>query len=203
MIKAFVDLVKNNQKTGMIVCEIGVYAGWTTMYYAPFVKEMGGKIYAVDWFYGNIGSTNQIQGYHPDKADGIQHTFETNLTKVNCFDIVKILRGHSTEMAKLIPNKSLDICFIDADLRYEGVLADIKNYLPKVKKGGIICGHDIKHPFPPYDINTYTKDELSQQSTHEKGHVGVSQAVYDIFGSSIKIIHDPDGDSIPIWMKRL
>lgn len=40
-------------------------------------------------------------------------------------------------------DESLDIVFIDADHSYNGVKTDIINWLPKVKKGGIICGHDI------------------------------------------------------------
>ena len=39
----------------------------------------------------------------------------------------------------------LDFAFIDADHRTEAVIADIKHYLPMIKPGGFIAGHDIDY----------------------------------------------------------
>jgi predicted O-methyltransferase YrrM len=38
---------------------------------------------------------------------------------------------------------SLDFVFIDADHSYDAVMQDIANWTPKVRKMGIIAGHDI------------------------------------------------------------
>ena len=54
----------------------------------------------------------------------------------------------SEKAAKLVPNK-LDIVFIDADHSYEAVKEDIQLWYPKIRKGGIICGHDYMEG--PYD----------------------------------------------------
>lgn len=40
-----------------------------------------------------------------------------------------------------------DVVYIDASHRYDDVAADIAFWLPLVKKGGIICGHDYSHKF--------------------------------------------------------
>jgi predicted O-methyltransferase YrrM len=37
----------------------------------------------------------------------------------------------------------LDFIYIDGDHRYEGVLADLTNWKPKLRAGGIMAGHDF------------------------------------------------------------
>jgi predicted O-methyltransferase YrrM len=39
-----------------------------------------------------------------------------------------------------------DLVFIDADHSYEECKADIEFWTPKVKPGGIVCGHDVTFP---------------------------------------------------------
>ncbi len=41
-----------------------------------------------------------------------------------------------------------DFVFIDGDHSYEGCLADLRAWWPKVKVGGRIAGHDHTHDFP-------------------------------------------------------
>jgi predicted O-methyltransferase YrrM len=50
------------------------------------------------------------------------------------------------DACKLYQDNSLDFVFIDASHEYQDVKEDIINWLPKVKIGGIIAGHDIGSP---------------------------------------------------------
>ena len=58
----------------------------------------------------------------------------------------KIIKDYTTEAAKTVEDESLDFVFIDADHGYEGCLRDIKAWDSKVRKGGIVFGHDIHFP---------------------------------------------------------
>ena len=44
---------------------------------------------------------------------------------------------------ELLGDKKVDMLFIDADHRYEGVKRDFENYSPLVKEGGIVAFHDV------------------------------------------------------------
>ena len=57
-------------------------------------------------------------------------------------DYINPIRTASLEAAKLYEDSSLDFVFIDASHEYQDVLDDINAWLPKVKEGGIIAGHD-------------------------------------------------------------
>lgn len=57
-------------------------------------------------------------------------------------DRVKILRMRSEKAAKKVPDLSLDFVFIDANHRYESVILDINSWMPKLRSGGLLSGHD-------------------------------------------------------------
>jgi len=58
----------------------------------------------------------------------------------------KIMKMTTHVASKQIENGSLDFIFIDADHSYRGVKQDIQDWLPKIRKGGTISGHDIGTP---------------------------------------------------------
>lgn len=65
----------------------------------------------------------------------------------------KILRMSSVDAAKTFKGGSLDFVFIDADHSYDGCIEDIRAWLPKIKKGGFISGHDYDNvDFPLFGV---------------------------------------------------
>ena len=63
------------------------------------------------------------------------------------------IRGYSHDVAKQIPDDSVDLVFIDANHSYEYVKNDIIDYKPKIKLGGLLSGHDIDYPGVSQAIN--------------------------------------------------
>lgn len=68
-----------------------------------------------------------------------------------------VLKMSSVDAARQINDGSMDFVFLDGDHSYEGLKADIAAWLPKVRKGGWIGGHDIDNPEPPFDFTGVRK----------------------------------------------
>lgn len=64
-----------------------------------------------------------------------------------------VIRNRSLEAAREVPDGSLDFVFIDANHSYGACKDDINAWLPKLKPGGLLCGHDYDHPeFPEWGV---------------------------------------------------
>jgi len=58
----------------------------------------------------------------------------------------QIIRKPSQVAAKQLANHSLDFAYIDGEHTYKGCKADLMSYLPLIKPGGLLCGHDYNRP---------------------------------------------------------
>lgn len=199
-IKGLFELVEQYKQPNMVMAEIGTYDGSTTAVIASMIKQENGKYIAVDWFKGNRsvpqGPPGQSHGYDENQHDIVLEDFKYNIQQTKCEDIVDIIDAPSLEAAKQIEDKSLDICFIDADHSYSAVKEDILAYIPKVKDGGILCGHDLDDGVEVH-FNTWSKEELEQDMA-KGGHAGVAQAVGEIIGFD-KITKYPEA----VWAVRI
>lgn len=57
-----------------------------------------------------------------------------------------ILEMPSWNASMLCQSGEFDLVFIDADHSYDMVKQDIESWYPKVRDGGILCGHDYCNP---------------------------------------------------------
>ena len=55
---------------------------------------------------------------------------------------VTFMRMTSLEASQQVEDGSLDFVYIDGDHRFDAVMMDIILWAPKVRKGGIVAGHD-------------------------------------------------------------
>lgn len=54
----------------------------------------------------------------------------------------RFVEEHSMDAALMFADETFDFVFIDGNHWYDYVVMDIEAWLPKVKKGGILAGHD-------------------------------------------------------------
>jgi predicted O-methyltransferase YrrM len=156
------DKVIDKLETGANIVEVGVWKGMSVAYAAVKVLQLKKdiKIYAVDTFEGSSGEVGPLDK-NSINSDSVYEECRTNLEPVS--SIVSIIRSDSIEASKMFDDQSLDFVFIDAAHSYQYVKADIEAWLPKVKSGGFIGGHDY----------------LNSDPTHADG--GVTRAVQEIF----------------------
>jgi hypothetical protein len=184
--QGFIKLIEDNQSEGMVVVEIGCYDGSTTRKYIDIVEKNNGHVIVIDTFMGS--EYDDIVLKYNSSFSNNNHAFGNH--NVDLYDVflekfakykgmMTIYKGKSFDCIPLLP-ENCNIIFIDADHRYDSVKMDIDLALPKVKKGGIICGHDLE----TFDfVDTYSPEVLNVD-TYNDHHPGVSQAVYERFGKT-------------------
>ena len=74
--------------------------------------------------------------------DDERYKFAKN--KVNFFSCMRLIRQTSKEAVKGFKDDSIDVVYIDGNHEYDYVKEDIDIWYPKVKKGGVIGGHDFR-----------------------------------------------------------
>jgi len=112
--------------------EIGVYRGSyseTLLKRIPNLHLIGVDLWETYRGYKDFSSTDIVDA----ESEARERT-----KKYNC----QMVKGWSDEVAKTIPDESLDFVFIDGNHNYEWCVWDLANWSRKVKKGGIIYGHD-------------------------------------------------------------
>lgn len=63
--------------------------------------------------------------------------------------VVNIIKADTHQIYKQYDDESIDFLFIDANHTYEDMKQDLEFWFPKIKKGGLICGHDYEErPWP-------------------------------------------------------
>ncbi len=129
------DLVKaHGLRAG---AEIGVAEGRFTANLLTACLDV--HLYAVDYWpagyqtWMGTGWTEEFQAANRAQFMRLIERFSPRLS---------LLEMPSLEAATVIPDGALDFVFIDAVHSYDEVKADIETWLPKVRDGGFITGHD-------------------------------------------------------------
>lgn len=100
--------------------------------------------------------SEQPKSYIDTKDDHALHDAKrAAMNEARARDVAKridalVLKGDSTTVAAKWGHLKQDLVFIDADHSYEGCKADIEAWLPVVRTGGWIGGHDYRNPDPRF-----------------------------------------------------
>ena len=151
-----------------VMAEIGSFAGESAVQF-----RQSGKVALL------ICVDNWLGGYSPgDEASmanmaRVKEAFDYRMSDPKLLGECRAIQSDSVAAAALIKDESLDMAYIDADHGYLGVRADLEAWIPKVKRGGLIAGHDW-----------------------HLAHFGVVKAVIDVIGKPDGITADSS------WWKR-
>lgn len=142
--------------------EIGTYTGASCAFLAQKLLERTPdfELYAVDLW----DRVNTETDYTRQVDSTVWQQFNERLQRQSLTQVVRIIREESAKAASQFEDKSVDFAFIDANHSYEHVKADIEAWLPKMKIGGMLSGHDYGEP------------------------CGVKQAVDEVLGENVSLM---------------
>ncbi len=161
------------------VAEIGVAAG--VFSYHVLNNWTGGYTMIDPWSHqsdGYVDVSNFTDDEHEQnyqRALGVARHFAPR---------VQVLRSYSVEAAKTFPDSFFDVVYLDGNHSYEALLEDLHAWMPKVRSGGAMAGHD------------YLDGVLPQ------GIFGVKRAVQEFFGRTPDIVTDEDWPSWVMFNSR-
>ena len=180
---AIIDRV--DKKNPIVIAEVGVWKGALSRKLLEALPNM--TLIQVDRWTAYSEEENIAEGntkmsrLGQDKFDFAKAENDRNTYLYK--NRTQILKGDSTLAGRFVEDNSLDLVFIDAGHSYRKCKADILAWLPKVKTGGWIGGHD------------YLRD-------------GVYRAVTEIFSGQNSIFYDCikreiETDSNKTWFVRV
>lgn len=141
----------SNLGPGIKGIEIGIQHGCNSLMLIDACPNIS-KIIGIDPFVAYQDWDHFVPQRAQDEAYAL---FKENLPLLGSkFEHMKM---HSIEAASHLKDDSYDFVFIDADHSLNAVLLDLEYYVPKVKKGGIVAGHDVGLQGVNLGIQTWCK----------------------------------------------
>jgi predicted O-methyltransferase YrrM len=138
--KALDELIKEIKERSIMV-EIGSYIGESTTIFAKYFD----KVISIDPFLDNYDPKDIACTFAP-----FEEVYQQFLKNTETFTNIQQIRKKSDDAIEDIGE--IDFLYIDGLHTYDQVKKDIANYLPKIKKGCYIGGHDY-HPAWPEVMN--------------------------------------------------
>jgi len=144
------DYIVDQAPDGSTIVELGVWCGKSLGYLGERAAKSGKKLRIIgyDFFAASI-----LQ-WHPDgPKTGLQDRVKSDddwasEVRLRMHSILpenppEVMRSYSADAARLHDDQSVWAVFVDADHSADSVYADVQAWLPKLKVGGLLAGHDF------------------------------------------------------------
>lgn len=132
-IKSRIDLAKYFNKLGFKVgAEVGVADGRYSETLCKSIPDI------------NLHCIDPYEPYNIRNKEKQEQAFAKAQKRLSNYIIDWVLE-ESLSASKLYADNYFDFVFIDGDHRFDVVMMDIIAWYPKVRKGGILAGHDYYH----------------------------------------------------------
>ena len=140
---SLLSTIKSNRGVINTAIEVGTWRGDFAQTICDTLQP--NKFYAVDPFALYEGYTDKPdvnEFANQENLDNLAARVAARVSGMNGGRPSELIRKQGKDAAQLFEDNSLDFVYIDADHKYEAVKADIATWFPKLKSGGIMCGHD-------------------------------------------------------------
>ena len=161
--EGLLELINELPNKGTMI-EIGTFTGESTVLFGDHFKKV-------------IGIDPMMEDYDvedPTSKFNFNKVLDMFNERVKNHKNIQLITKTSDDAVLDFNDEVFDFIYIDGIHQYENVKQDIINYLPKVKKGGVIGGHDYGGVW-----------------------TGVQKAVDEVFGKPDKVFKDTS------WIKFL
>lgn len=113
--------------------EIGVYKG---EFSEVIAKTFKGDLYSIDpWsLYKDYGNSRGLKR--------MDEQFKATYDRLRPYKNAHVIRSTSMEALNYFEDGSLDFVYIDGNHQFAYVAEDLYHWAIKLRKGGILCGHD-------------------------------------------------------------
>ena len=128
---AFLQALALSLPDAATVIELGSWHGRSTVAIRQALPATA-QLYAVDSFSGD-----QVTSGAFDEAE-----LERFMSNTSPHGPIEPVASDTLTAAARFSERSVDMVFVDADHSYDAVRRDLLAWAPKLKHGGVMCGHD-------------------------------------------------------------
>jgi len=199
MTKAIVKLEEKFKVKTFNILEVGSWAGGSAVLWAKTLEKLNTKslVFCVDSWApfdnpdddNGVSKETLLQMNKFFKNDKIFKLFNHNVKSSGFAEVIKPLRGRSSEILPVLKDNSLNMIYLDASHIYSQVINDLKLSDRLIVEGGFICGDDCEMQLHEVDreyaITHKDEDFIEDIKTKKLFHPGVAVALDEFFSCEV------------------